>query len=99
MAMLRYAALPVWFVLSLGLLVLPSRAEQPQAAAPLKSLDALQVRQVGPANMGGRIVDLAVVDSDPKTQYIATASGGLWKTTDDGKSWNTVFDSQPTQNL
>jgi photosystem II stability/assembly factor-like uncharacterized protein len=49
--------------------------------------------------MGGRIVDLAVVESDPKTLYIATATGGLFKTSDDANTWSPVFDGQPTLSL
>jgi len=40
-------------------------------------LDRLIARPIGPANMGGRVVDLAVVESRPGTMYVASASGGL----------------------
>jgi photosystem II stability/assembly factor-like uncharacterized protein len=66
------------------------------AAEPTRLLDGLAARNIGPANMGGRIVDVAVVESDPKTVYVAAASGGLWKTTDSGASWTPVFDGQST---
>src|SRR5262245_55166726 len=45
-----------------------------------KWLGALGWRSIGPAGMGGRIVDLAVVESDPSTYWVATAGGGLLKT-------------------
>src|SRR5262245_38871084 len=60
-------------------------------------LKALTARCIGPANMGGRIADLAVVESDPKTFYVATAGGGVWKTTDGGTTLSPVFDGQHTQ--
>ena len=47
--------------------------------------------------MGGRVVDLAVVESNPDTFYVATAGGGVWKTTDGGTTLTSVFDDQPTQ--
>ena len=57
----------------------------------------LAARCIGPANMGGRIVDLAVVESNPATYYVAAAGGGVWKTTDGGTTFTPVFDDQPTQ--
>jgi photosystem II stability/assembly factor-like uncharacterized protein len=57
-------------------------------------LENLRGRPIGPGNTGGRIVDLAVVESSPNTMYVAAATGGLWKTTDDGKSWTGVFEQQ-----
>jgi hypothetical protein len=51
----------------------------------------LLAREIGPATMGGRIPSLDVVESDPHIQYVATAGSGVWKTTDDGRSWKCVF--------
>ena len=59
----------------------------------------LSARCIGPANMGGRIADLAVVESDPSTYFVAAASGGVWKTTDGGVTFKSVFDDQPTQSI
>jgi photosystem II stability/assembly factor-like uncharacterized protein len=72
----------------------PTDAAQPDAAFDPKLLDAFVARPIGPANMGGRIVDIAAVDSDPRTMYVATASGGLWKTTNGGDTFTPVFDHQ-----
>src|SRR5688572_6359900 len=71
----------------------------PLAAKEADLLDRLPIRNIGPANMGGRIVDLAVVESDPRIIYFAAATGGLWKTSDGGDSWAPVFDQQPTLSL
>ncbi|HEX4610169.1 MAG TPA: hypothetical protein VH092_18395 [Urbifossiella sp.] len=60
-------------------------------------LDGLRARCIGPANAGGRVTDLAVVESSPDTFYVATAGGGVWRTTDGGETLSPVFDSQPTQ--
>jgi photosystem II stability/assembly factor-like uncharacterized protein len=49
--------------------------------------------------MGGRIVDVAVVESRPATMYVATASGGLWKTLNNGTTWKPVFDQEETVSL
>jgi photosystem II stability/assembly factor-like uncharacterized protein len=75
----------------------------PGAAGPVpfdpKLLDALPARSIGPANMGGRITDVAVVESRPATMYLATASGGLWKTVNNGTTWKPVFEREPTVSL
>jgi photosystem II stability/assembly factor-like uncharacterized protein len=49
--------------------------------------------------MGGRVVDLAVVEGRPAILYVATASGGLWKTTNNGTTWAPVFDREATVSL
>ncbi len=59
----------------------------------------LQYREIGPAVMGGRIADLAVVESKPQIFYVGTASGGLWKTENHGDSWTPIFDDQPTASI
>jgi photosystem II stability/assembly factor-like uncharacterized protein len=60
-------------------------------------LAGLQARCVGPANMGGRVVDIAAVESNPDIVYVATAGGGVWKTTDGGETFEAITDSLPTQ--
>ncbi len=51
-------------------------------------------RFLGPANMSGRIVRLAVNPVRTSTIYAATASGGLFKTTDGGVTWKAVFEKE-----
>jgi photosystem II stability/assembly factor-like uncharacterized protein len=57
------------------------------------TFSGLALRGIGPAITSGRIVDLAVDPNDPDTWYVASAAGGVWKTTTHGVSWNPVFDS------
>src|SRR5258708_3832905 len=57
-------------------------------------LQALSWRSIGPAGMGGRIVDFAVVESDPSTYWVATASGGLLKTTNNGVTFIHQFEHE-----
>ncbi len=64
-----------------------------------QALSGLQWRSVGPADMGGRTVDIAAIPGDPSTVYMATASGGLWKTTDGGTTWRSVFEDGGTLSL
>lgn len=67
--------------------------EKMTAAAALKNLEW---RQIGPANMGGRVTDVEGVPGDPTTVYVATGTGGIFKTTDAGTNWKPIFDRQNT---
>ncbi len=62
-------------------------------------LEGLKFRSLGPAVMGGRIDDIAVMESQPWIFYVGTASGGLWKTTNNGTTWESVFDGQSTSSI
>jgi photosystem II stability/assembly factor-like uncharacterized protein len=61
--------------------------------------DRLHFRSIGPASMSGRIDDIAVSERDPRIFYIAAATGGLWKTTNNGISLRPVFDSAGTASI
>ncbi len=54
----------------------------------------LKWSHIGPTNVSGRSTDIAVVQPKGKsyTVYVATASGGVWKTTNEGTTWEPVFD-------
>lgn len=53
-------------------------------------------RNIGPVVQGGRVVDIASVPGEPYTFYVAYASGGLWKTRNNGVTFEPLFDQQPT---
>lgn len=57
-------------------------------------LNGLRARSVGPAVTGGRIHDIEALPNDPATIYVASASGGLWKTTNKGTTWTPLFQDQ-----
>ena len=59
-------------------------------------LKGIRWRGIGPANMGGRITDIAVNESDPSTWWAATGGGGLIKTTNNGISFQHQFDKEAT---
>ena len=94
----RRALLGIWM---LALLIagstVPNSAQsagQPTATGhPI--FDAIRFREIGPTAQGGRYVDFAVVESNPKIFYAATATGGLWKTVNHGVTFSPVFDNQP----
>lgn len=51
-------------------------------------------RQIGPAAFGGRIDDVEAVKGEPHIIFIASASGGIFKSTDNGATWTAVFDEE-----
>lgn len=63
------------------------------------ALKNLKFRSIGPATMGGRIDDFAVVESNPRIIYTATAAGGIFKTTNGGITWEPIFDDQPNSTI
>jgi len=67
------------------------------AAQPISPevLKAFSFRSIGPTRESGRFVDFAVPPREPWTVYAATGSGGLWKSINNGISWEPIFDSQP----
>ena len=89
----RRALLLVGAVAALALAPAPV-AGQTAPVAP-DDLRAFEPRPVGPAVTGGRVTDLEGVPDDPSTLYVATASGGLWKTTNGAHSWTPLFDDMP----
>jgi hypothetical protein len=55
-------------------------------------------RHIGPFR-GGRTVGAAGVPQQPNVFYIGVNNGGVWKTTDYGLTWQSIFDDQPTQSI
>jgi len=57
-------------------------------------IDQLKFRSIGPAVTGGRIHDVESLPDDPSVIYLATASGGIWKSTNKGTTWKPIFDHE-----
>jgi len=72
--------------------------------AEAQMLDSLTLtgfhwRTVGPANFEGRVADIAGIPSPSKTFFVATAGGGIWKTTNAGVTFRPVFDNYPVVSM
>jgi photosystem II stability/assembly factor-like uncharacterized protein len=65
----------------------------------LEQLKNFKLRNIGPAGMSGRVTAIDVVNSNQNIWYLGSASGGVWKTTNAGATWTSVFDAQPTLNI
>jgi photosystem II stability/assembly factor-like uncharacterized protein len=87
----------------IGLCLIP-QGQAPAQIAGKTDLDALffktlPPRCIGPSVMSGRITDVAVVEKKPSVIYVASASGGLWKTVNNGATWTAVFEREATASL
>jgi photosystem II stability/assembly factor-like uncharacterized protein len=69
---------------------------QPTHEAALKNL---KFREIGPAIMGGRVDDFAVVESDSRIIYAGSAAGGVFKSVNGGMNWEPIFDDQPNSTI
>ncbi len=76
--------------LLLATAAMPARAQLPVAT----EFDALHFRSIGPATMSGRIADIDVYERNTAVWYVATAHGGLWKTTSGGAMWTPLLQDQ-----
>lgn len=65
----------------------------------LDHVSTIPWRNIGPANMGGRVTDLEIPADQPSVWYLATASGGLWKTENAGTTWKPQFQHASTVSL
>ena len=74
-------------------------AAQTETTDIAKAVSGLKLRGIGPAFMGGRIADIAVSPTNKSTWYVAVGSGGLWKTTNRGTSWEPIFDTQKSYSI
>ncbi len=62
-------------------------------------LKDLQWQFIGPEVMSGRVTDIAVPAEQKYTMYIATASGGVWKSTNEGTTWDVIYENGPSTSI
>jgi len=87
------AVLSIVFIL-LGAAAAPLSAQSADKVSGL--FDKFQWRGIGPAIMGGRTVDIDVVESRPSTIYAAIGPSGIWKSENNGTTWAPVFFKEST---
>ena len=60
---------------------------------------SMKARSIGPGAMSGRITAIDAVHDDPTTIYAGSASGGLWKSTSGGITWEPIFDNEKVHSI
>ncbi len=84
-------------------LTAPESSSPSPAPTPPQLTDVLfknlKARSIGPAVMGGRVSDIALDPHNPFVFYVGLAHGGLFKTGDNGVSFDPVFDKQPVLSI
>lgn len=89
-------------LLVIGLAVCPLADDKEKAAKNKINEDTfsgLKLRNIGPALMSGRIVDIAVHPGKKSTWLVAVGSGNVWKTENAGTTWKPVFDNQTSYSI
>jgi photosystem II stability/assembly factor-like uncharacterized protein len=89
---MRYLCSALLFAVSISV----APAEEPSGGP--EHLKGLKFRSIGPG-AGGRVARSCGVPGDPFTYYAATAAGGVWKSTDGGFAWKSIFDDQPVSSI
>ena len=80
---------------SVLLATVASAASLAHAQSARTPFDELHFREIGPAATGGRIHDLQIDPKNPAVLYVGAASGGIWKSTNNGVTWKDIFAGQP----
>jgi photosystem II stability/assembly factor-like uncharacterized protein len=106
-----HARIVVWVAFGLlvaaggrGMLAGQDQGQDPAAARVVNATDDPLLkrfvwRSIGPAVMGGRIDDVAVDESNPSVIYVGYATGGIWKTVNNGTTWTPIFDEYPVSSI
>jgi len=64
-----------------------------------ETLAGLELRGIGPGVSSGRISDIAVDPEDHSRYFVTVASGGVWRTTNAGTTWEPVFDGEGSYSI
>ena len=91
--MIKNFALSIIAMLSLNALAQKKTPVNDSTNFDSATLAGLNFRMVGPALTSGRIADIAIHPKNHNTWYVAAASGGVWKTTNHGTTFNPIFDN------
>jgi len=74
-------------------------AEEKKGGMTPDTFSGLKFRLIGPAVASGRVMSIAVNPRDKFEYYVGVASGGVWKTVNDGTTWTPVFDKEGSYSI
>ena len=74
-------------------------AQEKEGALSSKNLKGLKFRNIGPAFTSGRLADIAIDPTNESIIYAAVGSGGVWKTTNAGTTWEPIFDNETSYSI
>ncbi|HYX31235.1 MAG TPA: hypothetical protein VE863_22055 [Pyrinomonadaceae bacterium] len=79
----------------------PSEDESRAPRDPMSSptFNGLRFRSIGPAFTSGRVIGFAVDPNNSSKYFVASASGGVWKTVNNGNTWTPVFDREGSYSI
>jgi len=72
---------------------------KPRDPMSTPTFNGLRFRSIGPAFTSGRVIGFAVEPNNPSHFFVASASGGVWKTVNDGTTWTPVFDREGSYSI
>src|SRR5579862_8332425 len=74
-------------------------AEEKKGGMTADTFSGLKFRLIGPAVASGRVMSIAVNPRKTDEYYVGVASGGVWKTVNDGTTWTPVFDGEGSYSI
>jgi photosystem II stability/assembly factor-like uncharacterized protein len=77
----------------------PDEEKKPTDPMSSPTFNGLKLRSIGPAFTSGRVVDIAVEPNNNARYFVAAASGGVWKTVNNGTTWTPVFDREGSYSI
>ena len=77
----------------------PEDENKPKDPMSSPTFNGLKFRSIGPAFTSGRVVSIAVDPNNSARYFVAAASGGVWKTINDGTTWTPVFDREGSYSI
>ena len=89
----------VLVVLASSIFVLRAQENSPAPQLTDVLFKNLKVRAIGPAVMGGRVSDIAIDPRNPSLFYVGLATGGLFKSGDNGITFDPIFDKEAVQSI
>ncbi|HTC57258.1 MAG TPA: hypothetical protein VK706_12660 [Candidatus Sulfotelmatobacter sp.] len=75
------------------------KGEEKKGGMTADTFSGLKFRLIGPAVASGRVMSIAVNPKDKFEYYVGVASGGVWKTVNDGTTWTPVFDKEGSYSI